>query len=60
MPVEEVQNPVKVCKIARQPAQQVGDDLVGEDQPAAPGFAAQMQRLVGVAEGLELVDQAPG
>src|SRR6185436_2500078 len=40
--------------------QQVGRDLVAEGQSAAAGFGLQVAHLLGLAERLEVVDEAPG
>src|SRR5712691_2212330 len=40
--------------------QQVPEHLVAEPQSATFSLCPQMERLFGVREGLELVDQAPG
>src|SRR6267143_6532409 len=40
--------------------QQVPDHLVAEPQSATSSLCPQIERLSGIREGLELVDQAPG
>ncbi len=40
--------------------QQVPDHLVAEPQSATSSLCPQIERLFGIREGLELVNQAPG
>src|SRR6266403_4844334 len=51
---------MQASKVAGKVVQQVPEHLVAEPQSATCSLCPQIERLFGVREGLELVNQAPG